>query len=249
MFDSIAEFAQKQGVWSLFTVVGTGLCIFLGFGFVVSQVEPAQPFVSGVGMLILAAPAVVGLFQAYRWRGVLAYFGLACLGLAIETAAIKTGIPYGSFAYHGALGYRLFGVVPWTLTLAWPPLVLTAVIAARRLHRSWLGTGVIAVLLLVAMDAILDPGAVALGFWTWTHGGIYYAVPLSNYLGWCLSGSLGVYVVQKWLPGLDTRLVAISGVFSVAFWSGIVLGFSFVLPSLIGFILLSYFGWAFLRRV
>ncbi|MDQ5952024.1 MAG: hypothetical protein QG626_151 [Patescibacteria group bacterium] len=248
MLDSIAEFVQKQGVSSVLGLVGVGLCAFLGFGFVVSQVEPAQPLISGIGMLVLALPAVVGLYLVYGWRGVLAYVGLALFGLMIETAAITTGIPYGSFTYHGALGYRLFGVVPWTLTLAWPPLVLTSAIAARRLHWSWFGTSVIAVLLLVAMDAVLDPGAVALGFWSWTHGGVYYAVPLSNYLGWCFSASVGIYLVYKWLPSLDMRLVAMSGIFSVAFWCGIVLGFGFVLPSLIGCILLSYFGWAFLRR-
>lgn len=248
MLNSIAESCQKHGWWSALSAVGVGVCTFLGFGFVVSQVEPAQPLVSGLGMIILAIPAVVGLFRIHRWRGILAYFGLACLGLAIETAAIKSGIPYGSFTYHGALGYRLFGVVPWTLTLAWPPLVLTATLAARRLHQSWLVTCLIATFILVAMDTILDPGAVALGFWTWTHGGVYYAVPLSNFLGWCLSGGLGVYSVQKWLPNLNTRLVAMSGIFSVAFWFGIVLGFGFIIPSLIGLMLLSYFGWAFLRR-
>jgi putative membrane protein len=38
----------------------------------------------------------------------------------------------------------------------------------------------------------LDPGAVAVGFWAYADGGVYYGVPLSNFAGWVLSGTVAL---------------------------------------------------------
>ena len=119
---------------------------------------------------------------------------LAAFGLAIETTGTVTGLPYGEFYYSEALGPKLFGVVPYILPVSYVPLVLGAVAAAYPTGKDWpdstfarrfpwvLGSA----LLLVLMDGVLDPGAAALGFWVWPEGGLYYGVPVSNYLGWLL---------------------------------------------------------------
>ena len=70
---------------------------------------------------------------------------------------------------------------------------------------------------------MLDPGAVALGFWVWTDGGFYYGIPSGNYLGWLLSGAIAATIalaVGRWreppLPALlDSAIIA------VAFWTGV----------------------------
>ena len=54
---------------------------------------------------------------------------------------------------------------------------------------------VIATVLL--MDVVLDPGAVALGFWVYPGGGAFYGVPLSNYAGWVLSATVAVVVLDR----------------------------------------------------
>jgi putative membrane protein len=66
------------------------------------------------------------------------------------------------------------------------------------------------ILAVLAMDVVLDPGAVALGFWTYLAGGAFYGVPLSNYLGWVLSATVTVLVLDHGLDGtaLDRRLAA-----------------------------------------
>jgi len=49
----------------------------------------------------------------------------------------------------------------------------------------------------VAMDIVLDPGAVALGFWSFAEGGsAFYGVPLSNYAGWALSATVAVILLD-----------------------------------------------------
>ena len=42
----------------------------------------------------------------------------------------------------------------------------------------------------------LDPGAVALRFWVYPDGGVFYGVPLSNYAGWVLSATVAVVVLD-----------------------------------------------------
>jgi putative membrane protein len=48
----------------------------------------------------------------------------------------------------------------------------------------------------LCMDLVLDPGAVALGFWRYAAGGPVYGVPLSNYAGWVLSATVTVVVLD-----------------------------------------------------
>jgi putative membrane protein len=48
------------------------------------------------------------------------------------------------------------------------------------------------VAIVLAIDLVLDPGAVAIGFWIYPDGGLYYGVPWSNYAGWVLSATVSV---------------------------------------------------------
>jgi len=60
------------------------------------------------------------------------------------------------------------------------------------------------------MDLVLDPGAVALGFWSYAAGGVYYGVPVQNYLGWILSATVTVVTLDYVFPwdALRRRLAA-----------------------------------------
>ena len=49
---------------------------------------------------------------------------------------------------------------------------------------------------LTAWDLFLDPQMVGEGYWRWSRGGIYRGIPMSNYLGWFLTG-LGVMAVLE----------------------------------------------------
>ncbi|GAA5183894.1 hypothetical protein GCM10023322_24190 [Rugosimonospora acidiphila] len=55
-------------------------------------------------------------------------------GLAVEALGVRTGFPFGRYAYSGALGPRLFGV-PLVIPLAWAWMAWPAWLAAARLTR------------------------------------------------------------------------------------------------------------------
>jgi bisanhydrobacterioruberin hydratase len=45
---------------------------------------------------------------------------------------------------------------------------------------------------------------VSKGFWTFSAEGLYYGVPLSNFVGWYVSGFVLVWVLMKLEPRLNT---------------------------------------------
>ncbi len=199
---------------------------------------------SYVSTLLIALPSFVALLGYLGPRqAALGVLAVAAFGYAIETIGVVTGLPYGSFYYGDALGGRLFGLVPYLLPLSYAPLVIGAVAASwspgspRR--ALWIARSA---LLLTLMDGVLDPGAASLGFWVWPAGGAYYGVPLSNYVGWLLSGALAAALLLaagRWrgtpLPGLlDSAVVAL------AFWIGVSAFSGLLFPALLGTALFAY---------
>jgi putative membrane protein len=198
---------------------------------------------SYVSTLLIASPSIVALFRYFGpRRATLSLLALSIFGYAIEALGVASGFPYGTFYYGDALGPRLAGIVPLLLPLSYVPLVVGVVAAAwgtrlRLLHVLY------ATLLLVWMDAVIDPGAASLGFWVWPEGGAYYGVPLSNYAGWLLSGVIATTLLLaagQWseTPGsalLDSATIATS------FWTGVAVLSGMVAPALLGALLLAYF--------
>ena len=191
---------------------------------------------SYVSTFLIALPSAVALFRYLGpQRATLSLLALSAFGYAIETVGVATGFPYGPFYYGDALGHKLAGLIPYLLPISYAPLVLGAVAASWGVPRRTLHAPA-AALLLVVMDAVLDPGAAALGFWVWPEGGAYYGVPLSNYAGWLLSGLLAATILLatgRWTyappPGLlDSAIIALS------FWTGVAAISGMAVPTLLG---------------
>ena len=164
------------------------------------------------GVIVMRSPLVVGVLPVVDRRGAFGVAALAAYSYAIEIVGVTTGWPYGAFEYGVSLGPMLGGV-PVALPVFFLPLVANAyllcllllgTLADRALPRL---LSVIA--LVLAMDVVLDPGAVALGFWTY-GGGAFYGVPLSNYAGWVLSATVAVVVLDATFDraALSARLEA-----------------------------------------
>jgi isopentenyl-diphosphate delta-isomerase len=164
------------------------------------------------------------------WLGlrdaILLFVVLGVLALAIETTAIITGFPYGHFGYSDLLGYRLFGYAPWTVAFAWTPLVLAAYAIAAQTFKNTAVRIVTVALVLFLFDIVLDPGAVHLGFWKYAAGGGFYGVPLSNFVGWLVSGAIAGAVLElftRWkrpLLPVPAQLIS-SGFLIVFFWTAL----------------------------
>ncbi|MFB6094170.1 MAG: bisanhydrobacterioruberin hydratase [Halanaeroarchaeum sp.] len=157
-----------------------------------------QPTLVLLGTAVMRLPLIAGVLPLVDRRGAVAIVGLIGYAYLIEFVGVTTGWPYGDFAYRIALG-PMVGGVPAGLPIFFVPLVVNAYLlsvlllgprAERRALRLPATLG-----LVLAIDVVLDPGAVALGFWTY-GGGLLYGVPLSNYAGWLLSGTVATVVMD-----------------------------------------------------
>jgi putative membrane protein len=148
------------------------------------------------GTLVMRLPLAGALAPLFDRRAALWLGLLVAYGYAIEYVGLRTGWPYGEFAYTVELGPMVAGV-PVGLPVFFVPLVVNAYLLALLLTRGRRGTLPLALALVLAIDLMLDPAAVAIGFWAYPAAGVYYGVPVSNYLGWLLSGAVGVAAVDR----------------------------------------------------
>ncbi|UPM44216.1 bisanhydrobacterioruberin hydratase [Halocatena salina] len=151
-----------------------------------------------IGVVAMRLPLIAGLLPLIDRKAATALVVLAVYSYGIEYVGITTGVPYGQFSYGVDLGPLLFSKVPLGLPIFFIPIVancclLWLLLLDERPDRTFIWSSIIAV---IGMDLILDPAAVALGFWSYS-GGLYYGVPISNYLGWIVSATVAV-VIFNW---------------------------------------------------
>ncbi|WP_394739492.1 bisanhydrobacterioruberin hydratase [Natronococcus roseus] len=158
-----------------------------------------NPLLILFGTAVMRSPLVVGLLPRIGW------WAAGCLGVltiytyAIEIVGVRTDWPYGAFEYTIQLGPMLLGEVPLALPLFFIPLVLNAYLLTLLVLGGRADSALVripaAIAAVVAIDLVLDPAAVAIGFWAFESGG-YYGVPVSNYVGWVISGTVAVVLVD-----------------------------------------------------
>lgn len=160
-----------------------------------------------LGTAVMRSPLVVGLLRVTDRRAAIGVGLLTLYSYAIEYVGVHTGRPYGEFFYGVDLG-PIVGGVPLGLPIFFIPLVMNAYLLCLLLLGDRAASTTVRLLAVIAtvvtMDVVLDPGAVALGFWVYPNGGVFYGVPLSNYAGWILSATVAV-VALDW--GYDRTML------------------------------------------
>jgi len=225
---------------SIFTAI---VLVLLASGAVVmTRVEMPRwaNVLSSINVLLFAVPSFWALKLWLGWRDAAKLVAiLGIYALAAEILAVYTGFPYGHIGYSGNLGYKLFGVVPWTIAFAWTPLMLCSYTAARDLFVSRRRRILFSTFLLLAFDLVLDPGAVTLGFWSYTGGGVYYGVPALNFLGWVVVGMVGSliteFTISHFRPMLPPPVqIGSSAFFIIFFWTALAAVAGLGIPAAIG---------------
>ena len=154
--------------------------------------RPRPPAATRAMVLLMTATSTAEALDARgARRGGLVLGVAAGLGFGTELIGVRTGRPFGHYAYSDRLGPRLGGV-PLLAAAAWammarPAWVAAGWISGRRVIRVPLAAAA-----LTAWDVFLDPRMAREGYWQWPGGGRYEGVPASNFAGWFVTG-LGVF--------------------------------------------------------
>ncbi|PZV08601.1 MAG: carotenoid biosynthesis protein [Leptolyngbya sp.] len=154
----------------------------------------------GVVYIVLGAVAVA--LYAYRtlgWRNLLGFMLPAVfLSLSSELLGTSTGFPFGHYSYLSGLGYKIAGLVPFTIPLSWFYLGFSTYVLARsgleaKGMNGWsakVGGIAIGAILLTAWDFVLDPAMsqAAYPFWEFQDVGEFFGMPYRNITGWLGTG-------------------------------------------------------------
>ncbi len=205
----------------------------------------AETWVSAIFIVILAVPSY---YYIYKWAGpkkalvIILIFSI--VPIVVESIGISTGFPYGGFHYTDRMGFKIFGLVPWSVAFAFAPLVLGSLTIASRLRKAYVVLP-LGALILVIVDLVLDPAAVVLNIWEWDVPGPYYGIPIINYTGWFLTAFISTSLMH--LLTMDTLQevqtipsdVATSLLLSLSFWTGFTFWIGFLIPTIIGTAMLA----------
>lgn len=215
---------------------------------------------AGGGVIyILLGTAAVALY-AYRTLGVRLWLTFmlpaVLVSLGSELLGTGTGFPFGNYSYLSGLGYKIAGLVPFTIPLSWFYLGLSSYLlarsglAARQAGKlGWLGqVGAVAIgaLLLTSWDFVLDPAMsqTALPFWYWHQPGAFFGMPYQNFVGWMGTGAVFMTIAAllwgKQAPTLEAAqlnlpLAVYLGNF--AFAAVMSIGAGFWIPLMLGLVL------------
>lgn len=160
---------------------------------------------AGGGVIYILLGAIGVTLYALRTLGVRGWLGflLPAVGVSLtsELLGTSTGFPFGDYSYLSGLGYKIAGLVPFTIPLSWYYLGLCAYLLARagleadvekNPGRPWRTLGAIALgsVLLTSWDFVLDPAMsqTAMPFWYWHTPGAFFGMPYQNFAGWFGTG-------------------------------------------------------------
>lgn len=208
--------------------------------------------ISALFIIILAIPSFIAMIIWLGWKkGLTSIIILSIYAVVIETFAILTGFPYSPFHYTELIGTKLFGYTPFTLPFAYVPLFMGCIYLANLYWqeslpewKNMLKLVIITALLVLTADLILDPAAVSLNFWVYEYHGIFYGVPLQNFLGWILTGIIaaliGLLLFKKELITLKLPAILSSLFLIISFWTAVCLYRQLWLPGIIGVLFIFF---------
>jgi uncharacterized membrane protein len=193
------------------TVALTALLILYAAGRILEVLPFSTPSTPIVALEILSALAFALTHgaQHYRLRGIFVFAAISLvIGNALENLSILTGFPFGHYEFLSLMGPQILHVpillgvayigmayVSWTLAR----LILGA--TTTRPDRTQLITlPLLAAVIMTAWDFAQDPvWSTLLHAWRWRDGGVWFGVPLTNYLGWLFTVFLIYFAFAQYL--------------------------------------------------
>ena len=157
---------------------------------------------AGGGVVYMLLGTATVAVYAYRTLGIWHCLGFMVpaigLSLVAELLGTSTGFPFGHYHYLSGLGYKIAGLVPFTIPLSWFYIGFSAYLIARAGLETfaipqilkYIGAIGFGSLLLTSWDFVLDPAMsqTTVPFWVWEQPGAFFGMPYENFTGWFGTG-------------------------------------------------------------
>ncbi len=162
-------------------------------------------FLALVPFNLLANLALVLYFHRIWTKTFIAVcFFVMLAGFGIEVAGVQTQMIFGNYWYETTLGYKIWGV-PLLIAINWLIVIYTSQAVVSFFKLSPLLHILLATLLTVGLDVLIEPIAIRFDFWDWAGG----VVPLQNYLGWA-GTALVFHIIFTFSKSFQASKVAVA---------------------------------------
>ena len=156
------------------------LNIIGSFGLFFDEIENLILFLTPINLLIL----LVLFYWANDYRKKSFIFTLTLIflfGFLVELIGVHYKFIFGDYSYGNALGLKIFQT-PLIIGVNWINLSLACFGISSFFVRNNFLVALIASILMVLTDFIIEPLSGLLDFWYWSGN----QIPLQNYIGWFL---------------------------------------------------------------
>lgn len=225
----------------------TGIILIILAFFVTNvPITSEMAFISGIFIIALSLPSYFASIKWLGWKkGLFFLIIMSIYAVSIETFAIITGFPYSEFVYTNLIGFKVFGYTPYTVPFAYVPLFIGSIYLAALKSRNYIEISLFTAFFVLFADLVLDPAAVALNFWIYKIQGIYYGIPLMNFMGWILTGFLAavisIVLLKSKLFDPNKPEALISSLFLIlCFWTPSCFYLKLWIPGIIGAVFLIF---------
>ena len=153
-------------------------------------------------------------------RALLVFAASFVVSLSSELTGTSTGYPFGVYGYSQQLGYLIAGLVPFNIPTSWFYMLMASLAICGRLlpatddNRSRWWWALVAAFVLTAWDVSMDPAMVKTYHWSWHVPNlsnqsafvqfigtpVFFGMPLTNWLGWLLTGIVVARVMLQLVP-------------------------------------------------
>ena len=164
---------------------------FVGFlGFMIPYTK--NIFIVITPFAILLNMYLLGLYHtSYSIKNIVFFLLVFLSGFFIEVVGVKTGLIFGNYHYGKALGIKLCET-PFLIGINWLFLTYTGTSIIRSFKIKPVFIILLAPLLIVIYDIVLEHAAPKTGMWFWENS----TVPLKNYIAWYIIGVIFVSLFQ-----------------------------------------------------
>jgi putative membrane protein len=160
------------------------ILIIYSVGIAGMAIPVTREFFVGLIPFVLVLSLIVTLsFHRESWdlKTIGLFTAIVLFSWIIEAAGVATGIIFGNYTYGPSLGLKVLET-PLLIGLNWLLLIYGTAGITERLPLSKAGKIILASLLMVIYDVILELAAPALGMWQFDDG----FAPPENYIAWFL---------------------------------------------------------------
>ncbi|WP_296620994.1 carotenoid biosynthesis protein [Marivirga sp.] len=155
---------------------------FYFFGILGILSDNREWFIEKTAFNLTLSFIILLLYQKkYNWSLIWAFLFCYFIGYTAEYLGVNFGLIFGEYIYPDTLGPQLGGV-PIIIGVNWFLITFCVASLIFPLKINAFIKVIIATILTVLIDVMIEPVAMEIDFWNWENN----EVPLQNYLGWAV---------------------------------------------------------------